>query len=292
MHTHPLFPLAKAIPLALCCGQYKTLYSMCSAAFRDEVSLEEFVSFASDFQRDGTPYAEQPLSVVPLAGMSRFVWTTSDGQKGLSAAIDSQGTIHGLRLAHLTPHPETDRIVSHHLYRLPFRGEWFTFWGGMNELVNYHYAYDNQRYAYDFLLLKDGRSCSGDPSVNESYYAFGQPIVAPCAGTVVKVVADVPDNSPVGVMNEQQPAGNFVEIDHGQGEFSVLAHLQQHSITVRPGDRVAAGDVLGRCGNSGNSSEAHLHFQVSNALDPYTAVSIPIRFQSHAAIVQGMFVRG
>ncbi|WP_412679518.1 M23 family metallopeptidase [Brevibacillus agri] len=57
-------------------------------------------------------------------------------------------------------------------------------------------------------------------------------------------------------------------------------------------DRVAAGDVLGRCGNSGNSSEAHLHFQVSNALDPYTAVSIPIRFQSHAAIVQGMFVRG
>lgn len=92
MHTHPLFPLAKAIPLALCCGQYKTLYSMCSAAFRDEVSLEEFVSFASDFQRDGTPYAEQPLSVVPLAGMSRFVWTTSNGQKGLSAAIDSQGT--------------------------------------------------------------------------------------------------------------------------------------------------------------------------------------------------------
>ncbi|MED3498847.1 hypothetical protein QNK09_18680 [Brevibacillus agri] len=50
--------------------------------------------------------------------------------------------------------------------------------------------------------------------------------------------------------------------------------------------------MLGRCGNSGNSSEAHLHFQVSNALDPYTAVSIPIRFQSHAAIVQGMFVRG
>ncbi|MGG1659400.1 M23 family metallopeptidase [Brevibacillus sp. NRS-1366] len=57
------------------------------------------------------------------------------------------------------------------------------------------------------------------------------------------------------LMNTEQPAGNFVEIDHGHGEFSMLAHLKQASVTVAPGDRVGTGDVIGLCGNSGNSSE-------------------------------------
>ncbi|KZE47038.1 metalloendopeptidase [Brevibacillus parabrevis] len=292
MLAHPLFTLARAIPLALSSGQYSALYDMCSNAFRDEVSREEFISFAADFHRDLECYEEQPLSVVPLNAMTRFVWTACDGQKGLSAAIDADGIIHGLRLSHLTSHPDTDQACSRHLYRLPFQGTWFTFWGGKNELINYHYAYDNQRYAYDFLIMQAGRSCHGDPAVNESYYAFDQPIVAPCAGKVVKIANEVPDNVPVGVVNEEQPAGNFVEIDHGQGEFSLLAHLKQHSVSVKPGDVVSAGEIIGRCGNSGNSSEPHLHFQVSNALNLYTAISIPIRFSGEEPIIQGMFVSG
>ncbi|TGU70988.1 M23 family metallopeptidase, partial [Mesorhizobium sp. M00.F.Ca.ET.186.01.1.1] len=122
-------------------------------------------------------------------------------------------------------------------------------------LSNYHYAIPSQRYAYDIIKIKDGYSYSGDATKNESYYAFGQEILAPQDGTVVHVVSDIPDNVPVGTMNDKQPAGNVVVIDHGNGEFSYLAHLKQGSAKVKVGDRVKKGDLLGLCGNSGNSSE-------------------------------------
>lgn len=275
MTTCDISAIAERIPLSCVAGQFEQLYEACSIAFREEVSKEEFCSFASEFHHDIIHYQCKPASVVSMGGIVRYVWITDNNQKGLSAALDTSGTIIGLRLTHLTEHPTTDQAKSHFHYRLPFRGRWFTYWGGKNELVNYHYAYENQRYAFDFIILDHDRSAIGDPLLNESYFAYGKPILAPCAGRIVRVVDDIPDNVPVGVRNEGQPAGNYVEIDHGHHEFSLLAHLQYHSITVVPGDYVQAGDIIGLCGNSGNSSEPHLHFQVSNGLSS----SQPSRFR-------------
>lgn len=292
MTTHDIPSLAERIPIAFSHAEYAQIYEKCSAAFRSEVNLEEFCSLAAEFHHDICFYQSQPASIACFGGVMRYVWIADNGKKGLSAALDQEGTIIGLRLAHLTEHPETDCVKSRFPYRLPFRGTWFTYWGGTNELVNYHYEYENQRYAYDFLMLKDGQTFGGDPLRCESYFAYGQPILAPNAGTVIRVENAVADNFPVGTMNAEKPAGNYVEIDHGHGEFSVLAHLKQASVTVAPGDRVERGDVIGLCGNSGNSSEPHLHFQVSNASDLYSAKSIPIRFENELEIVQGMSVTG
>ncbi|MFD1906546.1 M23 family metallopeptidase [Paenibacillus rhizoplanae] len=79
-------------------------------------------------------------------------------------------------------------------------------------------------------------------------------------------------------MNAEEPAGNVVVIDHGNGEHSITAHLKKGSVAVKKGDNVQQGDLIGHLGNSGNSSEAHLHFQVSDGPDLFTSRSIQIRW--------------
>ncbi|NYL51258.1 peptidoglycan DD-metalloendopeptidase family protein, partial [Salmonella enterica subsp. enterica serovar Typhimurium] len=72
------------------------------------------------------------------------------------------------------------------------------------------------------------------------------------------------DNTP-GNTNESEPYGNYVMMKHGDHEYSVLAHLKKHSITVHEVDLIYAQEVIGQCVNSGNSTEPLLHFQVMNA---------------------------
>jgi hypothetical protein len=150
--------------------------------------------------------------------------------------------------------------------RLPFApgDAWFVFWGGRAVEQNYHAAYSDQRFAYDLLAMQDGRTHAGEGKKNEDYHCFDRAIVAPGAGVVVSVENDVPDNVP-GVMNAAVPLGNHVILDHGNGEFSFLAHFKRGSVVVEKGQRVAAGDALGRSGNSGNSSEPHLHYHLQDA---------------------------
>src|SRR5699024_11087661 len=101
----------------------------------------------------------------------------------------------------LESYPETDDLRTKTQFKPPFAGKWLVFWGGTNALVNYHYAYENQRYAYDFLVMKDGQTYDGDAKKNESYHAFGKNVLAPADGKVVRVKNDIKDNEPVGEMN-------------------------------------------------------------------------------------------
>src|SRR5690606_30900013 len=73
--------------------------------------------------------------------------------------------------------------------------------------------------------------------------------------------------------------GNAVVLDIGDGVYAVLAHLRRGSVRVRKGDRVRAGDVLGEVGNSGNSSEPHLHFHLMDRPRPGTAAGVPFAFR-------------
>ncbi len=72
--------------------------------------------------------------------------------------------------------------------------------------------------------------------------------------------------------------GNHVVLDLGNGTYAAYAHLRRGSLTVREGDRVRAGQLIARCGNSGNSSEPHLHFQLMDGPDPDTARGLPFRW--------------
>jgi hypothetical protein len=125
-----------------------------------------------------------------------------------------------------------------------------------------------QRYAIDFIRL-DGElnSFAGDPARNESYFIYGDEVAAVGPGRVLAVRDGVPENTPPtppanpGV---NDLTGNFVLLQIDGGYFALYAHLQTGSLRVRPGDRVRPGQVLGQVGNTGNSTEPHLHFQVTD----------------------------
>lgn len=272
------------LPKLLLKGNYKEMYSHFSQTLKDEISETEIAETAKEFTKDIRTLDK--ASEMQLNGFERFTWVSDAGNKGLIGMFDPDGTISLIQIQELTTYPEQDMKLSKHEYALPFEDDWYVFWGGNNVLVNYHYEVESQRYAYDFVQTKDNYSYNGDRLKNNSYYAFGKNILAPADGTIVSVVNDVKDNEPVGVMNPQQLAGNNVVIDHG-GEYSLLAHLQKGTITVKPGDHVKKGDIIGLTGNSGNTSEAHLHFQISDGVDLFTSRSIPVRWENGLNPIQG-----
>ncbi|GIP35277.1 M23 family metallopeptidase [Paenibacillus sp. J2TS4] len=271
-------------------GDYERIYKQFSEEFKQQVSNTEFQALAADFNQGVAAYKLQ--SEVPLDNNVRYTWASEDGSKGMTAFFDPPGTILGLQVVLLEAFPETDGQYTSGKYQYPFAGEWFTFWGGTNVLVNYHYAHPSQRYAFDWIMLKEDRSYEGDPTKNESYYAFGQEVLAPADGKIVKVENDLDDNTPVGKMDPSNPAGNHVVIEHANGEYSMLAHFQKQSIQVKVGDEVKAGDLLGLCGNSGNSSEPHIHYHVSDSPDLDQGNSVRIQFIDGGDVKQGDYVRG
>ena len=124
------------------------------------------------------------------------------------------------------------------------------------------------------MIVRNGSTHRGEGARVEDYYCYGQPIVAPAAGRVVWAEDGRPDQSP-GQLDPAHPMGNAFVLDLGRGEFAVLAHLQPGSLRFVVGDSVAAGDTLGLCGNSGNTSEPHLHFHLQDGPEPFQAAGLP-----------------
>lgn len=147
----------------------------------------------------------------------------------------------------------------------PFEGTWTVGSSGRSNLINHHFTpFLAQRDAVDFLVADDDeRTYDGDPNELSSYFCWDQPILSPAAGTVVVVEADQADQ-PIGGSDPTFPAGNYVVIALADDNYVVLAHLKAGSVAVERGDVVSPGDVLGRCGNSGNTTEPHLHMQIQN----------------------------
>ena len=221
----------------------------------------------------------------------QYVWLDDTKNKAISVSFGGDDTIYGIQLAPFASYPESDDRYTKNEFRMPVKGEWFVFWGGTNQFINYHYVYETQRYAYDLLVLKDGKFYSGSRKKNDHFYAFGKEILAPADGIVVKVTDGIDDNVP-GEMNPDIPEGNCVVLEHPHSEFSMMAHLKNHSILVKKGDRVKKGQIIGYCGNSGNSTEAHLHFQVMNTADYLKGLSLRIRFENGREPIQGDFIDG
>lgn len=134
----------------------------------------------------------------------------------------------------------------------------------------------------DLLIRKGGRSHKGDPSSLDNYYCWGRPILSPANGIVMRVVDGLPDQA-IGTTDPRNPAGNHVVIDFGNREYGFLAHMQRDSIRVAKGDRVAAGDEIGLCGNSGNTSEPHLHFHLQTRPRLGRGKGLPAQFTTYLA---------
>ncbi len=166
-------------------------------------------------------------------------------------------------------------------YTLPFKGVWWVANGGPDASTSHSWGLIGQRYAYDFVITDEsGKTYRHDGRRVEDYHAFGAPVLAPADGIVVAVQNRHRDCPWPGMVDPLAWSiiGNYVVIRHANGEYSLLAHLRRGSVRVRPGDQVQRGQIVGECGNSGHSSEPHLHFQVQDHPNFFLAASLPVRY--------------
>ena len=197
-------------------------------------------------------------------GATVFPTEFEKGMLDLQIVLDNRGQIAGLVFkphVAVKPAPEMHQTP----LSLPFKGQWLVFWGGDTRELNHHHDVPNQRFALDLLGVgENGKTKKGGGTRNEDYFAFGRDVLSPADGEVLEVIEGVRDNTP-GSMNPFSALGNCVVIGHRKDEVSVLAHFKRGSIVVKAGEKVKRGQLLGQCGNSGNSSEPHLHYHLQNS---------------------------
>jgi len=208
------------------------------------------------------------------------------GKFDIKIVLNHQDKIIGLWF--LPPSPSVSVVEKHETELiLPFKGRWLVFWGGDKKEQNYHHEVPNQRFAFDFIGVDEvGQTGKGDGSKNEGFYAFGREVLAPAEGVVTDVIEGVRDNLP-GSMIPYSGLGNAVFIRHRENEISVLAHFKQGSIRVKPGETVKKGQLLGLCGNSGSSSEPHLHYHLQNTPIIQNGTGIKCFFQNVRVTKEG-----
>ncbi|WP_106815753.1 M23 family metallopeptidase [Microbacterium timonense] len=184
----------------------------------------------------------------------------------------------------------------------PFAGPWIVRNSPANRVPSHGTRLFASSYAIDFVPVDaSGRSAAFSvasllrPEAPQRFTGFGRPVLAPAEGVVVAVGDGHPDHPAyrgfpsLGYALTQRRraergwsnlAGNHILLESA-GVFVALCHLQRGSITVKPGDRVAPHDAVARCGNSGNSTEPHLHVQAID--DPHIARAraVPMRFGGH-----------
>jgi hypothetical protein len=182
-------------------------------------------------------------------------------------------------------HPSPVRFI------LPLDGPITVAWGGEDEDVNAHVYAPDQRWGYDLIVTQNGRSSRGERQRLANYFIYGRTVLAPAAGVVVTAHDAEPD-VPIGEKGKGDDLGNHVALEVAPGQFLFIAHMQPGSIAVRTGDRVAPGQLLGRVGNSGISSEPHVHIHLQDSARRHLAEGIPFFFSDYCAgskfVRQGM----
>lgn len=163
------------------------------------------------------------------------------------------------------------------LLDLPVRGEWLAGHAGATTLTN---AHSKNRYAIDCLKIgPDGRFFKEAEEEVTDFYSYGEPVYAAANGRITEVV-DSMTSDIFGEPDRENPGGNYVILDIGNGKYFYVAHLMKDKIPVEEGQVVQKGDILGYIGNSGNTSFPHLHIHVQNkpTADAEGRITYPFRF--------------
>ena len=238
--------------------------------------------------RPGTTPASMPVAERPnIAGGSRanlFLWVTVDKTNPPAILTHrltfARDTTTSVLDGAITPVDRTPVRVG-----APLRGEWMAANGPSNVSGHRRTALAlngvltvPQRFGIDFLQTDaEGRTWSGDSTDNRSYFAYGESIYAVGDGRVVATKDSIPENRPRSSPARAVPidlvtiGGNHIVVDMGKGTYAFYAHVQPGTLRVRVGDKVKKGQVLGLVGNSGNSTEPHLHFHVVDGMIPGTS---------------------
>jgi hypothetical protein len=201
---------------------------------------------------------------------------------------------------------------------LPLRGEWTVERSPADRIPSHGTDLFGQRYAYDLVRTDQRRGVHVHPAGTlrllvvggrtRDSYGWGQPVHAAADGVVVQAVDGVAERqwlhgvreafwavrTMVGVarrgLDPVRLAGNHVIIASG-GTWALYAHLAPGSVAVTSGQRVRAGEVLGRVGHSGNSTAPHLHFQLMDSPDPLRAKGVPCAFAAYLVERDGQWQR-
>ena len=190
--------------------------------------------------------------------------------------------------------PKTSEFI------FPLEGDWFIAAGP--DARGHHRWIVASEFALDIVKLgENGATFRGSIDRSENYLAYGASVRAVAAGEVISVRSDIPEDETLLrqpgetleayesrsadvqiqllTAGESGVAGNHVVIRHDDGQYSQYAHLRPGSVRVEIGDQVAQGDEIAELGNSGNSSEPHLHFQMTNGPDVLYSRGIPVTFK-------------
>jgi hypothetical protein len=191
--------------------------------------------------------------------------------------------------------------VSNNEYHFPLKGRWFAL--GAPSLISHHRWGSIQEFAFDLVKIStNGSTFTGDGSKLSQYYSYGESIYAIGDGKVVasyngSTESDKnlrqPDETVEDYMNrttmEQQKLlakgfsnvlGNHIIIEHENGEYSHYLHLKTNSLKVNVNDLVSRGQPIAELGHSGNSTEPHLHFHVTDSPDMSYSRSLPVTFKN------------
>jgi murein DD-endopeptidase MepM/ murein hydrolase activator NlpD len=230
----------------------------------------------------------------------------SDGLAIIAHAKDASGKAVEARTA-----LKVEDHRSPNEYVFPLAGTWYV--GAAPNLHSHHRWAAMEEFAFDLVALGgEGTTHKGNGSRLDDYYGYGRDVLAVADGTVVEVAADAteahdrlrrPDESLQDYEQRTMQAqaellaksykaviGNYVIVKHAGGEYSHYAHLKQGSVRVKAGDAVTRGQVIGQLGHTGNTTEPHLHFQLTDGPDPMYSRGIPIVFKNTA--VEGLGFEG
>lgn len=259
-------------------GDFNGIFDLFSSEMKDALPKAETNEFLTGFKMQAGQIKAREFKKYVRGTFASYKTTCEKGVFAVNISTDNTLKINGL---YIEPFQEDDLpIIERNSTKLilPFRGTWTATWGGDTPELNYHVENKAQKNAFDFVITdKTGKSFKTNGRTNEDYYAFGKELIAPCWGEIVLAVDGVDDNVP-GELNPIYVPGNTVILKTANHEYLFFAHFKQNSIKVKQGQKVEKGEVLGLCGNSGNSSEPHLHFHIQNVKDMNIATGVKCYF--------------
>ena len=155
--------------------------------------------------------------------------------------------------------------------------------GGIEKFNSHSWNIISQRYAYDFVLPEDeSKGYNSRKNDVNNYSTFNQNVYSPNDGVVIEVKNNVNDNKHAGSgwidVRTRDIRGNFIIIKHDENVYSLTAHLKKKSCLVKKGDVVKRGQIIAKCGNSGHSTQPHIHFQLQDRANWYFSKGLPIIF--------------
>ena len=259
--------------------KYQEIFEMFSDEMKVYLPIEQTTDFLKGLNNQAGKITSREFIKYENGTYASYKTTFERAILALNISLDKNSKINGLLVKPFKESnlPKLKRNQTKLI--LPFKGEWTVFWGGDTKELNYHVEYEAQKGAFDIVITdENGKSHNNNGERNEDYYAFEKELIAPCEAEVVLVVDGIKDNKP-GEFNPIYIPGNTVILKTINGEYLFFAHFKQNSIVVKQGQKVKKGELLGLCGNSGNSSEPHLHFHLQNVEDMNKATGAKSYFE-------------